>query len=73
MTVGPEERQDGTLLIPSVSANQSDNGLYRCSFVVRVDGVNAAPLVISAATVLLTVGGKHHSYSMQSLSFSFKD
>lgn len=57
-TVMPEERQDGTLVIPSIREDESDNGLYRCSFVVRVNGVNAAPLLIPAATVVLTVGGK---------------
>lgn len=56
--VGEAERQQGELVIASISADQSDNGLYECSLVVQASSVNAAPLVIPVASSLVTVGGK---------------
>ena len=54
--VGSEVRSEGTLVIPAVNADQSDNGLYACVLVVMM--ANAAPLLVPAASTLLTVGGK---------------
>ncbi len=60
--VGSAEREEGTLLIPAVREDQSDNGLYECSFVVTIGSTDAAPLVIPVATTLLTVGGMCITY-----------
>ncbi len=56
VVVGESERLDGTLVIPAIRENQLDNGLYRCRLVVRVSGVDAAPLIIPAASTIVTVG-----------------
>ena len=56
--IGPESRDDGTLIIPAIRGDQSDNGLYECSLVVEKSGLDAAPLVIPVASTVVTVGGE---------------
>ena len=57
--VGSEERASGSLSIPSVREDQSDNGVYRCLLVLSRNGLNAPPLVIPVNyTTTLTVGGE---------------
>lgn len=47
--------ESGNFVIPSVSA--ADVGAYECILVLTIDGLDAAPLRVSAGTATLTIGG----------------
>ena len=51
------ENNDGQLTIQSIQV--SDNGVYECSLVASVAGINSAPLIIPLGSTTLTVGGQY--------------
>lgn len=53
-----DNQVNGNLILPSLEEDQSDNGLYSCSIVLGVGGLNAEPLVYPIGDTLLTVQGK---------------
>lgn len=57
-TILRSDQVNGTLVLPSVEKNGSDNGLYKCSIVLTGNGLNAEPLLYLIGSTLLTVEGK---------------
>ena len=57
VVLGDLVRESGGLTIPAISADQADNGVYVCSLVISRAGVSSAPIIKTAGTVTVTVGG----------------
>lgn len=68
--VGAGERSEGALTIGPIRADESDNGLYECSLVVRMNGVGASLIIPVQPPTTLTVGGTYpiHTHTVSRLS-----